>query len=80
MKDQTIQKEFEEIFEIGPKIGEGCHSSVFHCKEISTGNPYAVKVMKKMDTELFPSIRETYQIMSKLKHENIAKTKLLFIN
>ena len=35
-KDQKIQKEFEEIFNLGPKIGEGCHSSVFHCKEIST--------------------------------------------
>ena len=44
---------------------------MYKCRELSTGLDYAVKVCKRKDPELLESMRETYQVMKELKHENI---------
>lgn len=80
MKDTATSKGFQHYFEIGKKIGEGTHSTVFKCNEKETGEQFAVKVIKKRDLELFSHIRQTYRIINKLKSEAIVKPKTLFIN
>ena len=48
-KDKTIEENFDYYFEKIKKIGEGCHSVVFSCKDKSTGNLFAVKITRKRD-------------------------------
>ena len=80
LRDLKMEKQFQSFFEIGEKLGEGHHSTVYTCTEMASGKKFAVKIIKKPDLELFSSIRESYRILNKLKHESIVRPKLLFIN
>lgn len=46
-RDKSINEGFEDLFQIGEKLGEGVQSEVFKCIERSSGKAYAVKVCKR---------------------------------
>ena len=67
-KEKSVNRDFEDLFVMGPELGQGAHSVVYRCTEISTGIEYAVKVCKKKDPELLENMRTTYNVMKELNH------------
>lgn len=48
-KDIAISENFDDLFILDEKIGEGAQSNVYKCREIKTQTIYAVKIAKKKD-------------------------------
>ena len=78
--DKTILQGFNDLFELGKKLGEGAQSVVYECKEKKTGDTYSVKVCKKRDLESLENMRTNYQILMELNHKHIIKGKYLFMD
>lgn len=36
-RDLIMERDFESYFEVGEKLGEGHHSTVYTCTELATG-------------------------------------------
>jgi serine/threonine protein kinase len=46
MRDSKSQNGFQHEYELGKKLGEGCHSSVYKCVCKKENKLYAVKILK----------------------------------
>ena len=71
---------FEDVYNIGPKIGEGAYSTVFSCTHKETGKVFAVKLvripqLKKKDLE---GLKEEVRVMQQLRHKNIVRLEQVF--
>ena len=81
--EQERKRTFEKFYNIGKKIGEGLHSSVYMCyKKADTESkiPYAVKVTSFDDIEQQMAQKKEYDILAKLRHENVIQVHDYFHN
>ncbi len=63
-------------YEIGAAIGQGAFSSVYACRQVSTGSICAAKIVSKKRFKLVPSFRvenlfREAEILMSLQHPNI---------
>lgn len=49
MKDVKSQNGFLDEYDMGRKLGEGCHSTVYKCIQKQDKQTFAVKVTKQKD-------------------------------
>jgi serine/threonine protein kinase len=73
MSTRTTKKEdFYSLYKLGSELGTGADSVVYDCRNLSTSEKCAVKVIEKnkVDPEL---IEEEYSILNTLDHKNIIK-------
>lgn len=70
---------FEDMYELGKKIGEGASGCVNICTSKIDGKTYAVK-RSKGDVELLRINKRTFKIMKTLSHPSIIKAKSLYLN
>jgi serine/threonine protein kinase len=61
------------------KVGQGAHGVVYQCRDIKTGQIWAVKVMTG-DDELIRICKRTYNILRLFDNSSIAKGRKLFID
>ncbi|KAL4502977.1 hypothetical protein ABPG72_014206 [Tetrahymena utriculariae] len=83
---KPFSRKFDDIYELGRKIGEGGNSVVKECfkkhvsKDENQKAKYAVKIVKFSDTEQLFNIIEEQRIMNMLKHQNIVELTDFFID
>ncbi|EAS04526.2 Serine/Threonine kinase domain protein (macronuclear) [Tetrahymena thermophila SB210] len=83
---KPFSRKFDDIYELGRKIGEGGNSVVKECfiKHVNLDESqkakYAVKIVKFSDTEQLFNIIEEQRIMNMLKHQNIVELIDFFID
>lgn len=75
-----VNHNFEALYEMTGKLGEGTQSVVHQCTERETGVRYAVKVIRNKDSDLIHTLKKQFLISKSLNHENILKTYSLFID
>lgn len=65
-------EDFSSLYKLGTELGAGADSVVYECRNLSTSEKCAVKVIEKhkVDPEL---IEEEYSILNNLDHRNIIK-------
>lgn len=80
LKETHVSQLFQDLFEPMEKVGEGCHSSVYKCREIETGKIFACKDFKAADKDSLRHFKEHFLIKRAVNHENIIKAYYLFIN
>ena len=56
------------MFELLEKIGEGCHSVVYKCREIQTGKIFAAKLFKSADIDALRHYKEHFMIKKAVRH------------
>ena len=81
--EESKKRQFEHLYQIGKKIGEGLHSSVYMCYSIEDNEklcPYAVKVTAFDDEEQQMAQKKEYDILASLNHENIIRVHDYFHN
>jgi serine/threonine protein kinase len=74
-----IKNDFDEMYTLGKKLGEGASGAVYNCTSKKDGKIYAVKISRG-DVELLRTSKRTFKIMKGLNHPNIIKAKCLFLN
>ena len=68
LKKTHVEHSFENMFEKLEKLGEGSHSVVYKCREIKTGNIFAVKVFKSVDIDTLTRFKEHFSIKRAIDH------------
>ena len=71
---------FSEKYDLLGTVGEGTVGTVKKCKDKVTGQVFAVKVIKKRDSELVTSIKNEFLHLKNLKHPNIVAAKEFYID
>lgn len=74
-----IKNDFDEIYTLGKKLGEGASGAVYTCTSKKDGKIYAVKISRG-DVELLRTSKRTFKIMKGLNYPKIIKAKCLFLN
>lgn len=80
LKDLYISKCFEDMFELGKKLGQGAQSMVYECSDKLDGKKYAAKVIRSSEPETIQNLKQQYKILKGLDHFAITKAKYLFVN
>ena len=80
LKDITTGDRFDDVYELGERIGQGAHSVVYKCRDIIKGEECAVKVTKRADEETIERIKDYYRVLKSLNHEGIISGKFLYVN
>lgn len=73
------ENRFDEMFELGKKIGEGASGCVNLCTSKRDAKIYAVK-RSRGDVEMLRISKRTFKIMKTLNHPFIIKAKCLYLN
>jgi serine/threonine protein kinase len=71
------------VYELGEKIGEGMHSSVYKCfkaNDFQQKCPFAVKITREDDEEKKLAHRNEYRLTSGLTHPNVVASHDFFEN
>ena len=72
--------DFENSYILGPKIGEGMHSSVYKCTSKTTQEALVVKVTREDDPEKKLAHKKEFELLCKLDHPNILKAISFYEN
>ncbi len=80
VKEIYISENFEDLFTVQEKLGEGAQSVVKKCVEVASGKTYAVKLFRSCDAELIEMLKAQYKILIDLSHPNVIEGYYLFIN
>lgn len=78
-EDEKKKNYFEEVYELGQKIGEGAHGLVRKCCDKKTGVVLAVKTMR-LDDEHIHFLKKNFLAIKDLNHPNIIKYKALYFD
>lgn len=68
LKETHLENSFEGMFEKLEKVGEGCHSVVYKCKELKTGMIFAAKIFKNVDIDVVRHFKEHFMIKRAINH------------
>lgn len=80
LNDRVDVRRFKDFYKIEDKIGSGKFSNVFICKELDSGEKWAVKVVKKqkMDRAEREMIRNEVRIIQNCAGEGVVKVQDVF--
>ncbi|CAK81607.1 unnamed protein product (macronuclear) [Paramecium tetraurelia] len=80
MDEPEVCKRFEDYYQCLQTLGQGAHAVVKIAKKRSTGEIYAVKIVRSGDQEIQSNVKRTFNNTRCLKHPNIAQDIELYIN
>ena len=82
IKNSIKNREFEENYELLEQLGHGHFAEVYKCLHKSTGQIYAVKIIKKTEIKEknLEFIRQETSYLKLIKHQNIINLKDIYEN
>lgn len=75
-----IFNEFDQIYDLQSKIGEGANSVVYEAIDKRNQNKFAVKITRKKDQEIIKNLKTQFRILKNLEHQSIVKAYNLFVD